>query len=393
MQRKVLFLLVALVAGALAPALPLAAQEKSVRPGINSAFEDPDVAAFVGRFETESREVFAKRRQIVESCKIGPGQVVADIGAGTGLFTRLLAEATGKEGRVVAVDIAPKFLAHIAKTCAEAGLTNVTTTLCTAESTGLDEESIDVAFICDTYHHFEFPHKTMASLHRALRPGGRVIIVDFRRIPGTSSEWVLNHVRAGQEVFESEIVAAGFRKLREEADLLAENYLVEFVKSRAGGLKPLAYPLVKEFGGVVQLPHAAEKPRPGAKVLFDVTTASEPNAHNRGLERAARLLNLYGAAGLAAADVRIAVVLHGEATRAALADEFYAPRFGAEINPNVPLIRALREAGVEILVCGQALDARGFPESAVLPDVQVADSALTVLVNRQLDGYRLVEAR
>jgi SAM-dependent methyltransferase len=317
---------------------------------------------------------------------------VADVGAGTGLFTRLFARATGNEGRVIAVDIAPKFIEHIQKSCREEGLANVETRLCTADSTELDEASVDLAFICDTYHHFEFPQKTMASLRRALKPGGRVIIVDFRRIPGQSTEWVLNHVRAGQEVFESEVAEAGFRKTREANDLLKENYLVEFSKSALGGLRPLAFPVIEGYGGVVVLPQAAEKPRQGAKVVFDVTTDSAPDAVNKGLERVARLLNLYGAAGMQATDVQVAVVLHGHATRAALADDFYAPRFGAERNPNLPLVRALRKAMVEIFVCGQALDARGFPESAVLPEVTVADAALTVIVNRQIDGFRLVEA-
>jgi SAM-dependent methyltransferase len=87
-----------------------------------------------------------------------------------------------------------------------------------------------VAFICDTYHHFEFLYKTMASLHRALRPGGRVILIDFRRVEGKSSEWVLSHVRAGQEVFASEIIRAGFQKLFEDRELLKENYFVVFEK-------------------------------------------------------------------------------------------------------------------------------------------------------------------
>jgi SAM-dependent methyltransferase len=91
-------------------------------------------------------------------------------------------------------------------------------------------ESVDVAFICDTYHHFEFPIKTMVSLQRALKPGGKVILIDFRREEGTSSEWVLSHVRAGQEVFERQIVEAGLRKVGEKEDLLKENYFVIFNK-------------------------------------------------------------------------------------------------------------------------------------------------------------------
>ncbi len=363
------------------------AQDKSVKPGINDSFRDPDVTQFVGRFELESREVFARRKEIVAACQVKPGQTVADIGAGTGLFTRMFSDAVGKDGRAIAVDISQKFLDHIQETSREAGQQNVETLLCTADSTELPAESVDVAFICDTYHHFEFPLKTMASLHRALKPGGRVILIDFRRVPGKSTDWVLTHVRASQEVFESEVVQSGFRKTREPEEVLKENYLVEFTKGPSPGLKSLEFPIIAGFGGIVVFPNAAEKPRPGAKIVLDVTADAKPSDVNKGLDRAARLLNLYGAAGLKASDIKLVVVLHGEATKSALSDEFYQPRFGVERNPNLPLIRDLQKAGVEIFVCGQALNYKGFPESVVAKEIPIADAALTVTVNRQQDGY------
>ena len=86
------------------------AQDKSVKPGINDTFKDPKVQEYVEKFEVESREVFQKRNSIVEACGVKPGTVVADIGAGTGLFTRMFSKAVGPEGRVVAVDIAKNFL-------------------------------------------------------------------------------------------------------------------------------------------------------------------------------------------------------------------------------------------------------------------------------------------
>lgn len=227
----------------------------------------------------------------------------------------------------------------------------------------------------------------MASLHRAMKPGGRVILVDFRRVPGTSTDWVLKHVRAGQDVLESEVVQSGFRKTREVADVLKENYFTEFTKGPSSGLKPLEFPIIAGFGGVVVVPNAVEKPRSGAKIVFDVTADSRPGDVSKGLDRAARLLNLYGAAGLKSSDIQIVVVLHGEATKSALNDDFYQPRFGVERNPNLPLIRELQKAGVEVFVCGQALNYKGFPVSAVAKKVPIADAALTVTVNRQMDGY------
>src|ERR1700682_4357810 len=86
----------------------------------------------------------------------------------------------------------------------------------------------------------------------------------------------------------------------------------------------LIYPLVPGHGGVVPLPRAAEQPRKGAKAVFDITADAKPRAVNQGLEHVARLLNLYGAAGLTARDVKIAAVCHGAATKAVLSDTAYA---------------------------------------------------------------------
>jgi FkbM family methyltransferase len=209
--------------------VPVAAQQKSVNPGINDPFKNPDVKSYVDKFETESREIYAQRKEIVAACKLKPGMAVADIGAGTGLFTRLFAAEVGPKGKVYAVDIAPAFIEHIRKSCKEAGLTNVEAIRCSDKSAELPPNSVDLVFICDTYHHFEFPQLTLASIHQALKPGGQLVLIDFRRIEGKSSKWILGHVRAGQEVFTKEIVDAGFREVGQEK-LLKENYFVRFEK-------------------------------------------------------------------------------------------------------------------------------------------------------------------
>jgi FkbM family methyltransferase len=213
-------------------ALAAPGQEKSVRPGINDAFKDPDLKGFLKKFEVESREVYTNRDRIVAACKVRPGMAVADVGAGTGLFTRLFAKAVGPRGKVYAVDIAPAFLRHIEKTCQEEGIKNVVRVQCTQTSTELPAGSVDLAFVCDTYHHFEFPFRTLSSLHRALRPKGRVVLIDFHRVEGVSSKWVLGHVRAGQEVFKREVLSSGFRLVGEEK-FLKENYLLVFEKAHA----------------------------------------------------------------------------------------------------------------------------------------------------------------
>jgi ubiquinone/menaquinone biosynthesis C-methylase UbiE len=204
-------------------------QDTSLKPGINKSFEDPEVEKRVEQFEGESREISQKRNEIVDACQLKPGIDVADTGAGTGLFTRLFAKQVKAEGTVYAVDISDKFVDHIRKTCEEQKLKNVKGIVCTPDSTKLPPDSVDLAFICDTYHHFEFPYKTMATVHKALRPGGRLIVVDFKKIPGVTRDWIIGHVRTDQKETTEEIVKAGF-ELIDTPDFMQEQYLLRFKK-------------------------------------------------------------------------------------------------------------------------------------------------------------------
>jgi ubiquinone/menaquinone biosynthesis C-methylase UbiE len=224
MKRSILFALTIFTSTV------LLAQDKSINPGINKSFKNPNVEQFIGRFEKEGRDAFDHRHEIIKAIGLKPSMTVADIGAGTGLFTRLFGKEVGPKGSIFAVDIAEKFVKHVELTSQKAGLKNVVGVVCKPDSANLPPASTDVAFICDTYHHFEFPTKTMRSIHKALKPEGQVILIDFHRIEGVSREWTLGHVRAGQEVFTKEIIAAGFRQIEEKKDLLDESYFVRFTK-------------------------------------------------------------------------------------------------------------------------------------------------------------------
>ncbi len=204
-----------------------------IPPDINDRFLDPDMnpAEWVERFEIESREVFRVRRELMDFAAAKPGDHVADVGAGTGLFTLLLAERVQSSGWVYAVDIAAPFVRRVAELSTVEDADWVTPVVCTEDSVRLPPQSVDLVFICDTYHHFTAPAKTMASIAQAIRPQGRLVVVDFERIPGQSSEWTLGHVRAGKSVVRQEIEAAGFEFVREDAiEGLTENYALEFRK-------------------------------------------------------------------------------------------------------------------------------------------------------------------
>jgi predicted methyltransferase len=204
------------------------AQEKSVRPGVNREYEkNPSAKKYAESFETEGREAFKFRKEIVAACRLKPGMNVADVGAGSGLFTRLFAAEVAPGGTVYATDIAENFLKHIESTCKDDRITNVKTVLAKADSSGLAPDSVDLVFLSDVYHHFEFPQKTLASLRAALKSGGRLVVVDYRREKGKTPDWLMKHVRAGQDVVTREIEAAGF-KLKREETFLKDNYMIEF---------------------------------------------------------------------------------------------------------------------------------------------------------------------
>lgn len=204
------------------------AAEENVNPLINKHLVDPDYQVWVQRFEREGREVFDHQEAILKAVDIKPGMDIADIGAGTGLFTRLFAPATGPEGKVYAVDIARNFIDEIKRQANAAGMKNVIGIVNTQKDTGLEPGSIDMAFVCATYHHFEYPITMLHSIHKALRPGGSLVVIDFRKIKEISTEWVMSHMRAKEQTIITEIESAGF-KLTEDRDFMRANYYLRFV--------------------------------------------------------------------------------------------------------------------------------------------------------------------
>ena len=207
--------------------------EENVRPNANTNYKDPNlnVEMWAKRFTGESREVFAERLNILAALKLKPGDRIADIGAGTGLYVKLFAETVGPTGEVYAVDIAAPFLEFISKNAESDNLTNVKTVLGKDKTSNLPDASVDVVFHSDTYHHFEFPRTMVRDLARSLVQDGEMFVLDFERIEGVTRSAMLNHVRAGKEVVIAEIESSGF-DLVEEIDLpgLQENYLLRFKK-------------------------------------------------------------------------------------------------------------------------------------------------------------------
>ena len=154
--------------------------------------------------------------------------VVADVGAGSGFYTTLMAGEVGPTGRVYAVEIAPSWVEFLSEKVQEAGLTQVTVVVGTDRSVELPATSVDLVFSSDTYHYFEFPQTTLASIPQALKPGGRWVVLDYDRIPGVTPPSRMDHLRLGKAEAVEEIEAAGFT-LEQFVDLdFVENYIAIF---------------------------------------------------------------------------------------------------------------------------------------------------------------------
>ena len=151
-------------------------------------------------------------------------------------------------------------------------------------------------------------------------------------------------------------------------------------------------PAIQGFGRMHPLPQAAYKPDPSKTyhIVFSLTKAGQkPGEVSPSLDRVARTVNLYAASGVPLSHLKIVAVASGEATGIALDDAHYKSAFG-ESNPNLPLIAALRHAGVDIAVCGQAVAEHKYEYEWVDSSVTVALSALTTITTLEERGYHLM---
>ena len=228
MNRRVLLQLLG-VGALFFPVAQVIAQSPGADPKINERFYNPAPREWLPRFEGESREIYARRHDIVAATGVKAGMTVADVGAGSGFMAMLFARQVGPSGRVIAAEVSKVFAAAIAERAQHEGYTNLSTVLGTQTETGLPADSVDIVITTDVYHHFEQVVPVLSSIRRALRPGGRFIVVDFERIPGVTPQNTLDHVRAGKETVIEEVLAAGF-KLREEVKSLGlkTNYYLIF---------------------------------------------------------------------------------------------------------------------------------------------------------------------
>ncbi len=135
-------------------------------------------APWLERAERENEE---RPRAAIRLLSLKPGMAVADVGAGSGYYTELLARTVGPSGKVYATDIQPGMIALLRQRIARAKLTNVEPVLSTESDTRLPAASLDLILLVDVYHEFSNPQEMLRQLRAALKPGGRLVLLEFRK--------------------------------------------------------------------------------------------------------------------------------------------------------------------------------------------------------------------
>lgn len=177
-------------------------------------FDDPEKWSAI--FDDPERATWQKPEEVVAAMAIEPGMAVADIGAGTGYLNKLLADAVGAKGKVIAIDIEPSLVAHMAERAEREGTPQVEVRLGAAGDPRLDEGEVDRIVLLDVYHHIDQREAYFSALLHAVKPGGRLIIVDFK--PGELPVGPPPAGKVAPAQVTAELGAAGW-KLAERHDL------------------------------------------------------------------------------------------------------------------------------------------------------------------------------
>ena len=169
-------------------------------------------------------------------------------------------------------------------------------------------------------------------------------------------------------------------------------FLLFVLSLQASATEPVTGPVIENFGPVYEVPKGSFNLEPDRqyKVLMDIGKGpDDPSELNRYIDSAARFLNMQSRNGIKPENIKLAFVLHGSGTHAALNDEAYSEHFLVP-NANKGLIKALDKAGVDVYVCGQSAAYNGYSSEELLPEVKIAVSAMTVHVRLQQEGYQAI---
>ena len=162
--------------------------------------------------ERTERETEEKPQLVIDALEIKPGQTIADLGAGSGYYSFRIAPLVGPTGKVLAIDIEPTMLDVIAQRASREHVANITTVRSSTRDPNLAPHSVDLLFMVDVYHELEYPYEVMTKVREALKPGGRVALVEYR---AEDPEVQIKPVHKMSEAqVRREMQAAGFKHVK-----------------------------------------------------------------------------------------------------------------------------------------------------------------------------------
>ena len=183
-----------------------------------------DIEKWLSIFEGDKRDEYQKPEVVVKSVNLKPGNVVADIGAGTGYFTRRFAIAVGPNGKALGLDIEESMVNHMNEEAKKMGINNYEARVVKTDDPELPANSVDVIFLCNTYHHIENRVDYFRNVSKSLKNNGRLIIVDFYK----NSDFGPPHdYKLAKEVVMKEMALAGY-SLLQDLNILPEQYYLEY---------------------------------------------------------------------------------------------------------------------------------------------------------------------
>lgn len=203
--------------------------------GIGKFFMGREIALVMGHqaadwLERPERQKEERPDLLLPALKIKPGEAVADIGAGTGFYTRRLAGLVGETGIVYAVDIQPEMLDQLTNKMAGLNIHNVRPVLGTTTDPKLPEASVDLILLVDVYHEFDFPFEMTQGMTRALKPGGRIVFVEFRGEDPDVPIKVVHKMTEAQ--VRKEMSAQPHLKWKETIEVLPWQHIIIFQRQR-----------------------------------------------------------------------------------------------------------------------------------------------------------------
>lgn len=174
--------------------------------------------------------------------------------------------------------------------------------------------------------------------------------------------------------------------------ILSVVVLFAFAKAAKAQTTATPGPVISNFGKTypVENPDFITDTSQVFKAVFDVSKAPEdPATRNPYIETIARFLNMHAKAGVPIEKLQVRMAMHGQASYGLLKNEFYKEKYGVD-NPNIALLEAIDNAGVDIILCGQTAGARNISEERRIPLTQTALSAMTILLQSQAEGFGLI---